>query len=504
MLRNKRTIFFIILFIAICLRLFYLDKGYNSDEGWLLKAAGLEAKRLIPFLAEGRSVYPPLSPFLLHLWIKVSDSEMWIRGYFVLFGVALCTLVYLLGKAYLDERFGLIAFFVAALSPLSIWSSQFVRSYIDSAFWAVLSTYFMLKLLKGANYRRYALGYVLASASTLYSSYLNILILIAQSIYIFIFYFKDLKFIRRWMTLQALVAIIFVPCLSLLLKQVKLATAIDSKWSERGFQIFGLNVGYHARSIAAVFGMDPNFLTTYPLMQKLNKATLFSLAVLSFGFIGWALFVALRNLGVISKDKRTVWFFPFISISTLIIYDALVEVMNFPLQTEYFVPQHVLFLFVLSAVVYSYKKIAKVNVLALALISFIFILRFQDAVKPEFETKKAYNYLVNNVKISDCLLMVRNTNRYIDHQAFRVAVMSDYIQKDSDADFYCPLDERAKKALSDIMKRHGNIWFYRAYGNDEILGANRLLMFWFKENGYAIESVQKLRRIDIIHYKRSD
>lgn len=504
MFKNKRILFFIVLFIAIGLRLFYLDKGYNSDEGWLLKAAALDTEKLIPFLGEGRSVYPPLSPFLLHLWIKLGNSEVWVRSYFVLFGVALCGLVYFLGKSYLDERFGLIAFLIAAFSPLLIWSSQFIRSYIDSAFWAVLSTYFMLKLLDGKNFLRFSLGYIFASSAALYSSYLNVLILISQSIFILIFYLKDLKFLKKWIILQAFVIIIFIPCLVLLLKQAKLATAIDPKWSERGFQILGLNIGYYARSIAALFGIDPNFLTAYSLTQKLSKYALLGLAALSFCIISWIFVTALQNLGKILKDRRRVWFFPLISISALILYDTLVEVMNFPLQTEYFVPQHVLFLFVLSALVYPSRRVVKVNPLALALISVIFILRFQDAVKPEFETKRAYNYLANNVSTSDCLLMVRNTNRYIDLKAFNAEIMYGYIKKDSDADYYRPLDENAKAALSNVKEKYKNIWFYRAYGNDEILGANRLIMNWLQENGYVIESVQKFKRIDLVRYKRTN
>lgn len=501
MLKRKRLLFLLILVIAICLRFIYLDKGYNSDEGWLLRTAGLDLNKLIPFLEQGRSVYPPLSPFLLHFWLKLGISEVWVRGYFVLFGVALCILIYHLGKLFLNERFGMIAFFISAISPLLIWSSQFIRSYIDSAFWVILSIYFMLRILKGANFWRNSLGYVVSSAFALYSSYLNGLILISQSIFIFAFYLKDLKFLRRWMALQVLVGIIFIPCLSLLLKQLKLATAIDPKWSERGFQLFGINVGYHARSVAAAFGMDPDFLTMSPLTQKLNKIALVSLAGLAFCAVIWLFVSAIRNLKEFFKDKQLAWFFPVLSISGLVLYDILVEVMNFPLQAEYFIPQHVLFLFVISAFVYSVKENDKFKVLALSLISIVFILRFHGAIKPEFETKKAYNYLASCIKTSDCLLMVRNTNRYIEPETFNIVLVYDYIQKDSDADYYKPLDERAKMMFSSIKKKYTDIWFYRSYGNDEILGANRLIMDWLKENGYTIEDVQKFRRIDVIHYK---
>ncbi len=504
MFRNRRILFFIILLIAVSLRFFYLDKGYNSDEGWLLKTAGLDLNKLLPFLAEGRSVYPPLSPFLLHLWIELNDSEICVRSYFVFFGLALFILVYIIGKAYLDKCFGLTAFFICAISPLLIWSSQFIRSYIDSAFWAILSTYFMLRIVKGGDFWRNSLGYVFSGACALYSSYLNVLILISQAIFILIFYFRDLKFLRRWVILQGLVIIIFLPCLPLMLKQLRLATAIDPKWGERGFQLLGLNLGYHARSIIATLGMDPGFLWTYPLMQRFNKYVLIIFAALVFFIAGWFFILALKNLKDCFRDNRMRWFFIVISVSALLLYDILVETMNFPFQPEYFVTQHVLFVFVLSSVVYSMKRRKGFGIFILAMVSLIFILRFNEAIKPEFETKKAYTYLTKRLKTTDCLLMVRNTNLYIDAKAFNVVTLYEYFHKDSDADYYKPLNEEAKAVLDGIKAKYKTVWLYRLYGNDEILGANRLIMDWLRSSGYEAAGVQKFRRIDVIPYKRID
>ena len=504
MFRNRRIVFFIILLIAVSLRFFYLDKGYNSDEGWLLKTAGLDLNKLLPSLGEGRSVYPPLSPFLLHLWIKLNDSEVWVRSYFVFFGLALCILIYIIGKTYLDKRFGLIAFLICAISPLLIWSSQFIRSYVDSAFWAILSTYFMLRIVKGGNFWRNSLGYVFSGACALYSSYFSVLILISQAVFILIFYFRDLKFLRRWMILQILLVIVFLPCLPLMLKQLKLATAIDPKWGERGFQLLGLNLGYHARSIIATLGMDPGFLWTYPLTQRFNKYVLITFAGLVFFVAGWFFILALKNLKGRFKDNRIKWFFVVISILALVLYDILVEMIHLPFQPEYFVAQHVLFIFVLSSAIYSMERRKGFGIFMLAVISLIFILRFNEAVKPEFETKKSYAYLTKSVKSTDCLLMVRNTNSYINPKTFNVVTLYEYFHKDSDADYYKPLNEEARAVLNGIKAKYKTIWLYRLYGNDEILGANKLIMDWLRSSGYEVEGIQKFRRIDVVHYERID
>jgi hypothetical protein len=519
--QNKQILLFIIiLFIAAVSRLFYLDKGYNSDESWLLRRASLNLSNLIPILDKGRSVYPPLPQILLHFWLKLFKSEIWVRGYFVVFGVALSILIYFLGKFYIGGTFSLLVFSLSAISPLLIWSSQFVRSYIDSAFWVTLSTYFLLKILKTGFSRYNFSGYLFSSALAIYSSYLNIIILVAQNLFVFIFHFKNLKFLIRWFALQFSILVIFTPCLFLLLRQVNLATAIDPKWSQRGFQLFGFNLGYHARSVAATFGMEPGFLTMHPLTQRLSRSVLIFLSVFAFLAMAWIFLAALNNLKGFFKDNRLIWFFPFISISALVLYDCLVEFLNFPLQAEYFLVQHILFLFVIASAIYpvregpasvrniayikKFSKISnsKISNFAFIIISLIFILRYPEAIKPEFETKKASAYLANNIRDTVCLLMVRNTNQYIDKKSINITTMFNFLHKESDADYYRALDEEAQAVLLGLKKKYKDIWFYRAYGNDEILGANKLIMSWLKNNGYKIGAIQHFRRVDIIQYER--
>lgn len=500
--KDKRLLFFLILLLSISMRLVCLDKGYSADEGWILQAAELDVDELIPTLSEGMHPYPPLSPILLHFWVKLSKAEIWIRSYFVLFGIALCILIYFIGNFYIDKRFGLMAFFISAVSPLLIWSSQFVRCYIDSAFWVTLSVYFMLRILKGANFWRNSLGYIFFSGLALYSSYTIAFILAAQNIFVLIFCFRNPKFLKKWLILQLLVAAVFAPCLALLLKQMNLAPVFDPLWSKQGFQLFGLHVGSYARSIAATVGMDPGFLTLRPLTRQFDNSVLFVMAGLSFCIIAAFLISALKNLKAVFENKQLRYFFPAILGLSLIIFAFLIELKNVPVQAEYFIPQHILFIFILSSVVYSVKRRSKLNILAVGLIVLVFLLRYPQALKPEFDTKKAYGYLVNNIKTTDCLLMVRKTNRYIDPQAFNTVVMYDFLHKNSVGDYYKPLNNAAEAMLSGLKEKYENICFYRTYSNDEMLGANKLIMNWLDENGYKIEDVQKFRRIDIICYNR--
>lgn len=500
--KDKRILFFVILSLAISLRIIGLDKGYNSDEGWLLKAAGLDLGGILNFLTKGTSVFPPLSVVLMHFWMKLSNSEIWVRSYFVFFGVGLCILNYYMAKLYANSGFALVAFFVSAISPLLIWSSQFIRGYIDSAFWAALSIYFMLRLVKGRGDFKNLSGYVLFSTLALYSSYGNILILLAQNIFISIFYCKDLKFLKRWLVLQLFVVVSVAPCMLLLIKQIKLASSLALS-KDMGFQLFGLHIGYYARGITATFGVDPAFLTMFPLAQALSRPILAILALSAFCIIGCFIARALKNLSAISQDRRLIWFFPVITVSALLLHYLLTETINLPAQAEYFLPQHVLFIPLISAAVYPLGKSKKINIFMFSLITLIFLARFPEAIRPEFDARKAYNYLFNNISSSDCLLMVRQSNWYIDAKIPNTVIVYGLLDKDGTGR-YNPLSEEVESQLLAVADKHKNIYFYRAYTNDELLGANKLIMSWFVNNGYAARGIKKFRRIEIIHYERQD
>lgn len=504
MIQKQQILFFVILLLVVCSRMAYLDKGYNSDEGWLLRTSSHKLNRLIPALKEGRSVYPPLSVFLLHFWMRLSQREEWIRLYFVIFGIALCLLLYSIGKLLLDERFGLLLFFLSALSPLLIWSSQFIRSYIDAAFWSTLSVYFMLRMIKGRNSWENSAGYAISCALALYTSYITFLIIVSQNIFILISHFKNLRFLMRWFILQVLIAAIFIPCLRLISQQQVLATGIDMQWGERGFQLFGLNIGHYARSIMASFGIDLYFLAPSFFKEQLNTAILIGIAVFLFFLATLYLFRYFTNIKKFIKESQLIWVFPVLFASSLIIYDFLSEVKGFPILSRYFLQQHILFIFIIAGSVYPVKRANWLNTFMLVIISSIFILSFPGAVKPEFETKKAHHYLENKVKATDCLLLLRNTNYYLEPKRFNALILSNYLQKQSDAAPYNELGQAAGKALLDMKNKYKNVWFYRNYGNDEILGGNNLIMNWLKENGYVVNGIRKFRRVDIIRYQRMD
>ena len=105
--------------------------------------------------------------------MKISTSTSWIRFYFVLFGVGVCVLIYLIAREYFNEKLANIALLIAAFSPLLIFASQYVRSYMDSAFWMLLSCLMMLRILKGKESIFNWAGYVISCVLSIYTFYFS-------------------------------------------------------------------------------------------------------------------------------------------------------------------------------------------------------------------------------------------------------------------------------------------------------------------------------------------
>ena len=505
--RRIETIFFwLILTLVIGLRFLNVDRGLSGDEGWLFKAAQLDLKDLGNYLkfAIG-SLFPPLSPILLHFWMKVSSHEIWVRSYFILFGTGLSVLMYYLGRLYIHRRLGLWVFFLSACSPLLISMSQLIRSYIDTAFWMLLSVYCLLRMVKlGFSWKR-GWGYVLSSLLALYSGYISAFVLLGQNIFVLIFYFRDFRFIKRWLCMQLITLCLFLPCLYWVYYQTSHITAMSTDWSQRGFIVLGLKLGLYARGIAASLGLDPWFLTLTSLREQFETWQLLGLAGMAFGLLVWFAIKAVGRLKATFQSRRLIWFFPLILLGSLLIHALLVEVIHFPVTGEYFIVPHVLVLMIMAAVFSKTELKPKLEWIAFMGLMSFFILRIPEAVKPEWEVKKASHYLIRKAGDGACLLAVSDPDKYgyLRQKAFQVIMMQPYLKSDSVSRNYGPLDQKAEQILRDVKQRYKEVWFHRKYGNDEILKGNKLIMDWLKQNDYKIQSTQRFKRIDIVYY-RSD
>lgn len=214
--KQNHIALFVILFFSLILRLPLINGSLWLDEA----AQALESLRpLAQQLDIAKDFQPPLMHLLLHFAQKISTAEWWMRSITSLVpGILTVWLTYMIGKR-VNKKVGLLAALLLATSSLHIFYSQELRPYSLPAFFAVLSFYLFLKLLRGENKgckTRY--GLVAANALGLYSSYLFPFVLISQFLYIIIFLREQLS--QRFLDFFTSSAI-FAPWLPFFFEQLR-------------------------------------------------------------------------------------------------------------------------------------------------------------------------------------------------------------------------------------------------------------------------------------------
>ncbi len=133
----------------------------------------------------------------------------------------------------------------------------------------------------------------------------------------------------------------------------------------------------------------------------------------------------------------------------------------------------------------------------------IYLARLPFSYEPEMDTKKAYNFLANNLRNEEIILMVRNTNYYLGKRPLPAVTLKDHLERDDSTGNYDTLSVTAKEVLNDLKRHYNSIWFYKAYANDELFGANKLITGWLEGNGYSVRQVEYFKRIELLNYKKN-
>ncbi len=123
---------------------------------------------------------PPLHLILVRIsYFLFGYNDLATRLPSVLAGTLSIPAMYLLGKAFLNKRLGMLAALLTTFNYFNLYYSQEARNYIFVFLFTALSFFFLLRLIRKPGTRN-ALGYVLATACLLYSHYYSLFILVAQ------------------------------------------------------------------------------------------------------------------------------------------------------------------------------------------------------------------------------------------------------------------------------------------------------------------------------------
>ena len=498
---NFISILFLILFLGLSLflRTLNLNKGISGDEGILSDIAKLDLNQMFEVIKQ-IDVYPPVSHILVHHWMFFSQSEVWIRMYFVLFGMGVCVLIYLIGKEYINERFGILALAISAFSPLLIFTSQFIRSYGDSAFWMLLSTFYLLKIIKGKDSGIVWAFYLLSIIVSLYTFYFSVFIIFAQFLLLIIFKRRERKVLLRSIFVYFLAGLAFLPWLPIAVKQLT-CTPIFNNWANKGFHVARLPLGIWTRNIFSLFGFDPYFMIFQGgIIKHFSKSLLMGMVILTvIGLIFFMYYILKYLKKLFPRDKTLMWFFIFLIFIPLVLSWVCGEILNFRLNAKYLVILHIFFIVLVSVFVYGlWLNKSTRALLALIAILGIFVYRIPMALLPVYDVKEAIAFLRENLKKEDCILC---TVPYLTKELNGAVLRLDtYVRLDESRSNYIFKSEQAKKDIQNKIKSFDRIWFYRIAGNFEVFGANRLFDEWLKSEGYSISKRAAFRNIDIIEY----
>ncbi|HXI85657.1 MAG TPA: glycosyltransferase family 39 protein [Verrucomicrobiae bacterium] len=220
--KRAGVLLILVLAAALGLRLFHLGQRvvWFDEANSLLVAQAAPAK----IIAAARDdVHSALYYLTLHVWQFVVTGETGARMLSVLAAVATVAVVYFLGGWLAGRGAGLLSAGLLGLSPLHVWYSQEIRMYSVQTLLICLSFLFLLKALREGRGISWV-AFVLCTALALYVQYTSIFAVLAQGVFVAVYYRKDRKTLWRWLLSQSGVVLLFAPCLPLLFWQTTRVT----------------------------------------------------------------------------------------------------------------------------------------------------------------------------------------------------------------------------------------------------------------------------------------
>jgi uncharacterized membrane protein len=221
-----------ILLLASFLRFYRLDaQSFWNDEGNSARIA----ERTVRLIVEGAAgdIHPPGYYLLLHAWRTVcGQSEFALRAFSAFAGVLTVAFVYAWGCRLFGAVTGLLAGFLAAVSPLAVYYSQEARMYALLGMLSVASTYQVCKWTsrqvgKFASSQslipdpQSLVTYTLLVTLGLYTQYAFVFVLLVHNVVFGLWWLLNNRHWRRlavWVSAQAAIVVLYLPWLPVALR----------------------------------------------------------------------------------------------------------------------------------------------------------------------------------------------------------------------------------------------------------------------------------------------
>jgi len=264
------------LWLALGLRVYRLEgQSLWYDEGITVALVGRDLATITRSAAA--DIHPPFYYYALHVWVALTgNSPTAVRALSALIGTALVALTYALGRRLFGASVGLMAAFLAAISPFQVYYSQETRMYILVTALSALSVYAFLRLqypipntqyLRDFRHRVLDIGYstwpllfIAATTLALYTHYFAFTVWLAVNLAVLVqVVMRRLPWrgLLPWAALQAAVALLYLPWLAVMWRQFRTWPAISEPLRlgfllGDGLRVFSLGLSVEPRPTPAV------------------------------------------------------------------------------------------------------------------------------------------------------------------------------------------------------------------------------------------------------------
>jgi len=175
-------------------------------------------------MKEASELNPPLYFVFLSGWTALFGvSEFSLRSLSVVFGVIAIILTGLIGSFLYDRRTGLLAALFMAVMVFPLRYSQEARGYALFLMLALASFYFCVRCLQKGQARDW-FAYLGITVALSYTHTYWVFLVLAQNLYVLLFYWAERVTLLRWIGIQTVVTLCFLPWLPQFFAQVEEAT----------------------------------------------------------------------------------------------------------------------------------------------------------------------------------------------------------------------------------------------------------------------------------------
>ncbi len=208
-----------VMWLAFTLRVYRL----GVDSLWYDEtvSALLARKSLAEMWAHtARDIHPPLYYALLHGWrLLAGGSEYSLAFLSVWFGVASVAMVGYLGWRIFGRKVGIMAAFLMAINPFSIWYAQEVRMYTLGVFLLLVALKYTIDFLESGRLVA-LLGYVVSAALLLWTLYYSAFALVALNLLalLWLWWYRR-RDVVIWLAGQGVALLLYTPWLPNALNQ---------------------------------------------------------------------------------------------------------------------------------------------------------------------------------------------------------------------------------------------------------------------------------------------